>query len=225
VELENVTESMAAIGVEGPEAAAVQTAVGAPVPEGSFAHAAWEDATVAAISLTGQPGFRIYCPAEQRSALVERLEKAGAKPANEDDARLVRIENGKPVYGEDIRETSLPQETQQVHALHFTKGCYIGQDIVERIRSLGHVNRLLMGLRIDSIEPPAAETKLSSEGSEAGEITSAGFSPALGKVVALGYLRAQYAVPGVTLKAGDADAITTPVAGSRGAGPAQNAGY
>src|SRR5690349_19849571 len=68
VELENVTETTTAIGVEGPTAAAVLTSAGAPVPSGSHAHDAWEGATVAAVSLTGQPGFRIYCPAEQRGS-------------------------------------------------------------------------------------------------------------------------------------------------------------
>ncbi len=72
--------------------------------------------------MTGQPGFRIYSSAEERAGVVRLLESAGAKPADLDDARLVRMENGKPVYGEDIRETSLPQETQQMHALSFSKG-------------------------------------------------------------------------------------------------------
>src|SRR5438034_10686447 len=121
-------------------------------------------------------------------------------------------------------DTRLPQATQQPHALHFSKGCYIGQEIVERIRSRGHVNRLLMGLRFDSTEAPAAGTKLTVNGAEVGEITSAAFSPALEKVVALGYLRAQYAVPGASVKAGDIDGITTAPAGSPEAARVPTAG-
>ena len=90
--------------------------------------------TKAPFSLTGQPGYRIYCAAGEMTRIVGQLEAAGARPATADDARLVRIENGKPRYGEDIRETSLPQETQQMHAVSFTKGCYLGQEIVERIQ-------------------------------------------------------------------------------------------
>ena len=66
---------------------------------------------------------------------------------------MVRIENGKPRYGEDIRETSLPQETQQMHAVSFTKGCYLGQEIVERIRAQGQVNKKLVRMELEGAEP------------------------------------------------------------------------
>jgi len=188
VELENVTEATAAIGLEGPNAPAVLLAAGAPVPAAGFAHLPWGSHTVAAVSLTGQPGFRIYSSAEERAGVVRLLESAGAKPADLDDARLVRMENGKPVYGEDIRETSLPQETQQMHALSFSKGCYLGQEIVERIRAMGRVHRKLERLELDGAEPVAPGTKLTVEGREA-EITSSIYSPHLGKVIALAYVR------------------------------------
>src|SRR5262245_34474770 len=112
-----------------------------------------------------------------------------------------------------------------MQALHFRKGCYIGQEIVERIRSRGHVNRMLVGLRIDSTEAPASGTRLSAGGVEVGEITSAAFSPGLEKVAALGYVRSQYAVPGVDLEAAGANAITIPVTGAPAADPAPTAGY
>jgi folate-binding protein YgfZ len=188
VELENVTEGTAAIGLEGPNAAVVLMAAGAPVPAAGFAHLPWGGNTVAAVSLTGQPGFRIYCSSEERGGAVRLLESAGATPADLDDARLVRMENGKPLYGEDIRETSLPQETQQMHALSFSKGCYLGQEIVERIRAMGRVHRKLERLELEGAEPVAPGTKLTVEGREA-EITSSIYSPHLGKVIALAYVR------------------------------------
>lgn len=188
VELENVTAGTAAIGLEGPNAALVLMAAGAPVPEAGFAHLPWGGHTVAAVSLTGQPGFRIYCSAEERVDAVQLLENAGAKSAGSDDARLVRMENGKPLYGEDIRETSLPQETQQMHALSFSKGCYLGQEIVERIRAMGRVHRKLERLELEGAEPVAPGTKLTVEGREA-EVTSSIYSPHLGKVIALAYVR------------------------------------
>jgi aminomethyltransferase len=202
VALEDVSESLTAIGVEGPKAAEALAAMGAPVPEAPYAHVDWDGRIVARVNATGEPGFRIFGS------------KLTFTPADGESVRVVRLEHAKPRYGEDIFDTTLPQETQQTHALNFTKGCYIGQEIVERIRSRGHVNRLLVGLRIDATEPPTAGTKLSADGAEAGEITSAAFSPALGKVVALGYVRAQFAAPNTALKAGDCSAITTPVAGS-----------
>jgi aminomethyltransferase len=188
VELEDVTARTAAIGLEGPGAAAVLAALGAASAEAAYAHAAWGDAMVAAVTVTGQPGARIFCPAEQAAGVVHRLEAAGAVEASAEDARLVRIENGKPRYGEDIRETSLPQETQQMHAVSFNKGCYLGQEIVERIRAQGRVNRKLMRVVLEGGEVPVAGTKTTVDGAEA-EVTSAVVSPASGEVVALAYVR------------------------------------
>ena len=212
VTLEDSSDSLSALCFEGPMADRALASMKAPIPEAPYSHADWNGWIVARVSSTGAPGFRIFGPNE---ALARFL------PVDEESARIVRLEHARPRYGEDIFDTTLPQETQQSHALHFTKGCYIGQEIVERIRSRGHINRMLVGLRIDAVEPPAAGAKLSTlDGAEAGEITSAAFSPALGKVVALGYVRAQYGATGTQLKAGGAIAVTSPVAGSREAAPA-----
>jgi tRNA-modifying protein YgfZ len=202
VELEDVTEATACVALEGPGAAAVLAQTGATNP-GDSAHAAWGERTVAAISATGQPGVRIYCAAADASELRGELEAAGALLASAEDARMVRIENGKPRYGEDIFEKSLPQETQQMHAISFTKGCYLGQEIVERIRAQGHVNKKLVRLEIAGSEAPDRGTKALMGGVEAGEITSAVYSPFLGKVAALAYVRTQYAEPGAQLTVGD----------------------
>ena len=191
VELEDITEKTASLGVEGPNAAAIRDGVSAP------------EFTVVDASLTGQPGFRVSCAAEKRAELVHLVEAAGAVAATAEDARAVRIENGKPRYGEDIRETSLPQETQQMHALSFTKGCYLGQEIVERIRAQGHVNKLLVRLAVEAAEPVAVGIKLTAEGKEAGEITSSVRSPRSGRVAALGYVRTPYASSETVLQAGE----------------------
>src|SRR5262249_50715955 len=111
----------------------------------------------------------------------------------------------KPRYGEDIRETTLPQETQQMQALSFTKGCYLGQEIVERIRAQGHVNRKLVRVEIDG-GCPAGGTELMADGTGAGDITSCAMSPQSGKAVALAYVRTAHAIAGAELRAGDAAA-------------------
>src|SRR4051812_14447289 len=108
VELEDVTDTTAAIGVEGPSA---------PPPRADF--------TTAPFAVTGQPGYRIYCSVEQKPEVIRLLEAAGVRPATAEDARIVRIENGKPRYGEDIFDTTLPQETEQMQAVSFNKGCYL----------------------------------------------------------------------------------------------------
>jgi folate-binding protein YgfZ len=206
VELEDVSAATGALALEGPSAVTVMHALGAPTPEPEYAHAPWGDFTVAAVSLTGQPGFRIYGGMEQVRELMGRFSAAGAAAATEDDARMVRIENGRPRYGEDIREASLPQETQQMHAVSFTKGCYLGQEIVERIRAQGRVNKKLVRVEVEAAEAPAPGAKLTSAGSEAGEITSAVYSPECSKVLGLAIVRTPFADAGTALEAGGAKA-------------------
>jgi len=188
VELEDVTAGTAAIGLEGPGAPAMLAAMGAPLPEGEYSHAAWGTMTVAAVTVTGQPGARIYCLAEEAAGLAARLEAAGAAGASAEDARVMRVENGKPRYGDDIGDTRLPQETGQMHAVSFQKGCYLGQEIVERIRAQGRVNRKLARVVLAGGEIPAAGTKTMVAGAEV-EVMSAVVSPETGEVVALAYVR------------------------------------
>jgi tRNA-modifying protein YgfZ len=196
VEVEDVTDAIWAIGVEGPTAAEVLAAARIPTPASPYAHQACGQFTVANVSATGQPGFRIFGPAGEEPPLLD-----GVVPASEADVHRLRIENGRPRFGEDIRETTLPQETQQMHAVSFQKGCYIGQEIVERIRAQGHVNKKLVRLVLETQAAPAAGTKLTMDGKEAGEITSAVSSPDDG-VVALAYVRVPHAEPGSVLDAG-----------------------
>jgi folate-binding protein YgfZ len=197
--------------VEGPHAAAELAAIGAPVPEVEYGHAPWNGGIVERVSETGGPGFRIFMPEEAKAEWIARLESAGAVRATPGEVRIVRLEHGKPRYGEDIFDTTLPQESQQMHAVHFAKGCYIGQEIVERIRSRGRVNRLLVKLEVEGEAPLDGGTKVTADDAEAGEITSSAFSPALGKVVALAYLRAQYAADATVLQSGGrAATVRTP---------------
>jgi tRNA-modifying protein YgfZ len=199
VEVEDITGDTWALGLEGPGAAAVLGAENAPVPGNAYAHLAWGPFTVANISVSGQPGFRIFGPADRQAPLREWA----VTTASEADVQQVRIENGRPRFGEDIRETSLPQETQQLHAINFQKGCYIGQEIVERIRAQGHVNKKLVRLAIEADSAPPPGTSVSVEGKEVGEITSSVHSSEAGGVAALAYVRVPYADhPAMLLDAG-----------------------
>ena len=137
--------------------------------------------------------------------MIAALDAQGIAEATPDDARTVRIEHGRPRYGEEITERYLVQETGQLQAVHFSKGCYLGQEIVERVRSRAQVHRVLRRLDVDTAETPSAGSKFkSADGqADAGEIASAAFSPALGKVVALAYVRTQFAEPGTELRLGD----------------------
>lgn len=202
VTLEDASTAFCVLAVEGPLARDLLARAGAPVPEAGWAYTNWAGVTVAQVSATGQPGYRLFAPAQRQMELRETLARAGALRADADAVRTVRIENGQPRYGEDIFDTTLPQESRQMHAVNFNKGCYLGQEIVERVRARGHVNRLLMSLSIDTAEPPARGAKLTADGAEAGEITSAAFSPASGKMAALAYVRAPQARKGAVLSLG-----------------------
>jgi tRNA-modifying protein YgfZ len=212
VTLENVTPTLATIAVEGPKSSDVLTAAGAPALQTSYgANVELGTALVARLSVTGSLGFFIIAPVAEKDEIIRTLHAAGAVPADEEAFRVVRLEHGKPRYGEDISERYLAQEANQADALHFQKGCYLGQEIVERLRSRGLIQRVLKPLEIEGQTPPEPRTKLQISGAPAAEITSAVYSPALGKVAALGYVRVEHAEPGTEMAAGELRArVRTP---------------
>lgn len=195
VTLEDITSETYCLGLEGPRSGELAQGAALPAPHHRLSHIEWGEASVAAIAMTGAHGVRIYGALARRDEVVQTLEGVGAIAASPEDAEAARIHNFRPRYGHDITEASLPQETQQMHGLHFQKGCYLGQEIVERIRSRGHVNKTLMGFRLegDGVPPPGAP--LFAGGKEAGEVTSAVPSPE-GKVSGLAMVRVPYNKPG-----------------------------
>jgi folate-binding protein YgfZ len=206
VTLEDARGELSVIAVEGPASAELLERLGLPAPSGEYAHVAAGEVRIAKVSSTGQQGFRLFLPASSKPVLMQRLQAAGVPEATADEQRIVRLEQHKPRYGEDISDRYLVHETRQMHAIHFSKGCYLGQEIVERVRSRGQVHRLLSPLTIACPEPYAPGTPLKAGEAAAGEITSAAFSPALGKVVALAYVRSEYTAPGTKLAAGGHEA-------------------
>jgi len=214
VTLEDRTAATATIAIEGPDAAEVLRRAGATPPDRDYGTAPWGDRLVARINSTGNLGFFIFAPLEDKAALIAALEMAGAAPADWESFRVVRLEHGKPRYGEDITDRFLAQEANQPHALNFNKGCYLGQEIVERVRSRGQVHRVLMPLQLDTNTPPEPGSKLHIGEANVAEITSAAFSPALGRVVALGYVRTEHARPHTAMTLGEVQAeVAGPVAG------------
>jgi folate-binding protein YgfZ len=204
VTIEDVTGQLANIAIEGPDAAAALARLGAPVPEADYAALAWDERLVARVSSTGAGGFSVMLPIQEKEGFVAALRAADIAEASPDDARIVRIEHGRPRYGEEITERYLVQETGQMHAVHFSKGCYLGQEIVERVRSRAQIHRVFRRLEIAGVDPPAPGTKLKLGEADAGEIVSAALSPALHQVVAMAYMRTSFAEPGTELHLGEA---------------------
>jgi aminomethyltransferase len=191
VTLEDVTDQWVTIAVEGPEAV---RAVGPKPPQAPFSWVADGARVIARLDSTGSEGYFILAP-------VSEHVRVDLPEATFDDARIVRIEHGRPRYGEEITERQLLAETDQMHAVHFNKGCYLGQEIVERVRSRAQIHRILRRLEIDTLDPPLPGLK-----TDQAEIASAVFSPALGKTVALAYVKTQFAGSGSELKIGGCSA-------------------
>src|SRR5712692_5829328 len=194
VQLENITAQMATVGLEGPKADEV---AGVAIPAESDAHVETEGMIVARSSATGQPGPRFFLDVARKVELIARLESRGAVPAAAEDARVVRVENGIPRYGVDFGDTTLPQETrQETRAVHFNKGCYLGQEIVERIHARGQVNKLLMKVAIEGEEPPEQGSALLAGDQEIGKLSSPVYSPRESPCLGLAILRREFARPG-----------------------------
>jgi aminomethyltransferase len=206
VTLEDLTGQTATIAVEGPKAMEALANAGAQVPEREYSIATWGERTVVRTSYTGAPGFFVVTTLDDREALIQEVERAGIEAAGADAAEVVRLERGKPRYGPDISERYLAEEANQTRALHFDKGCYLGQEIVERVRSRGQIHRRLLPVHLETGDVPPAGTKLQSGDKDAAEITSAAYSPALGKTVALAYVRNDYK-PGDRLRLGEVGAV------------------
>ena len=147
--------------------------------------------------MPGVESYEIWLTPEDHDQLWNKLLESGGQPVNPATLELLRIAAGIPRYGQDIRERDLPQETEQSRALNFNKGCYVGQEIVERIRSRGAVHRKFTGFEVEG-PLPAIGARIQSEGRDIGEITStANLSlPAGERSVALGYIRRELATSG-----------------------------
>ncbi len=192
VTIDDETNAYAVIGLEGPEFEAAARQLQLPVPGSKDEIRPWGEGFIIRAATTAGDGLRIFLPIGRKLEFVTQLQDAGFTQASADEADVVRIENGIPSYGTDIGERYLVQETGLLHAIHTNKGCYLGQEIVERVRSQGQVHRHLSRVRITGKNVPLPGTKLTTiDGKNGGEITSSAYSPAFDEIVALAYLRTE----------------------------------
>jgi folate-binding protein YgfZ len=157
------------------------------------------------IVFRSKAGEDVFVPKEAAENFRNELLKANAVEISEELQEVLRIENGTPLYGVDMDETTVVLETGLDEAVSFTKGCYIGQEIIARIHFRGHVAKKLTGLIFEDENAavnPNDEIK-SPEGKNAGRVTSATFSPKLEKTIALAYVRYDYLSPETELKVND----------------------
>jgi len=195
VEVTDARKRLGALGVVGPQSREVLAKPGVEVPELAalqLADLTWQDLGITLVHTDDTAGnsYEIWAAPETLAKLEKALLAAGSTLISPAALELHRIGLGVPRYGHDIRERDLPQETGQERALHYAKGCYVGQEIVERIRSRGGVHRTFAGFAVHGLLP-APGTKIRSEDKDVGEITSSAVLPLTegDKAVALGYVR------------------------------------
>jgi folate-binding protein YgfZ len=218
VEIEDLSEKVTVVGITGPQSGEALTCLGLNKDLGTLqlVDANFNGSSVAVMRGDNPafPNYELWVPAEHADSIWNALLQAGAVEVHEQTLETFRILCGIPKVGQDTREKTLPQETGQERALNFNKGCYIGQEIVERIRARGAVHRAFVGFEVEG-NVPAAGTKIQSEGKEVGEITSVAAEPLKGKQLALGFVRREFLANDKALTAGEAEvkAATLPFSG------------
>jgi len=174
--------------------------------------------TVLRATYTGEDGFDLICDVGSAGELWDALVAADARPAGWDALEVLRIEAGMPRYGVDADDSNVITEANLDDAVSYTKGCYVGQEIIARIHWRGHVAKKLSGLLLDdegSAARPGAKLKTADGARDAGRITSVAHSPRLGRQIALAYVRYDFLEPGTELSVageGDGDAGRATVA-------------
>jgi len=208
VQLASLAGSLRGVWIHGPRAAATL----ARAVAGADSLDAWSEyqhsrlefggnpVVVARISQLGVPGFCAYIAPEHRDALIQALIANGAAVVDQAVIDAHRIEAGYPVFGTDMTDDTIPLEAGiESRAISFTKGCYVGQEIVIRVmhRGGGRVARKLVGLRVEG-DAPKRGARIVSGDRDIGFVTSVATSPTLG-TIALGYTHRDFTAPGTAV--------------------------
>ena len=213
VEIADRSREYVILSLQGPKAMELLLKVAggeAELPARSKQHAMInvEGAAVCVVceSHTGEAGYDLIAPRASAPAIAALLADVG-KPfgaawVGEAAEKILRVEAGIPRYGVDFSEDNLLLEVGIDHAFSFTKGCYLGQEVVERIRSRGHINKKLCGFLIDGDQAASRGDVIEAESKNAGRITSSVVSPRLQRPIAMGYVHRDFWAPGTTVTIG-----------------------
>ncbi len=229
VQLGDVTGTFAQVAVVGPEAAsAVARVIGgvtadalASLPEHGNVRAQWAGgaAIVVRVTDTGEPGFDLLVEQRRAVELNTALSAIEVAPVDAATADAIRIESGIALFHRDMDEETIPLEAGiESRAISFTKGCYVGQEVVIRVLHRGHgrVARRLVGLTFEGSQPPAPGAKIRAGEREVGEVTSSTVSPALQRPIALGYVHRDFVEPGTKVSVEGASGEVTALPFVRG---------
>ncbi len=212
-ELRDRSAETAMLGIHGPRASEILRGLDPGLPDllehGQASITIADQGAVAIGSRElGLPGVDLWLAPAACEPVWEALRKAGAIPIGSDAAELLRLEAGRPRFGAELDEETLPLEAGLERAISYDKGCYVGQEIIARATYRGHVNQKLVGLWIsgESEAPPGAA--LSAGGKELGRIRSSAISPWFDRPIALGYVRREAVQPGTPLELPDGRTAT-----------------
>jgi len=218
--VKDLTDETALFSVQGKSAADIVRRVlgdGAANVERQnvvIAHLADLKLTIIRATHTAEDGFDVFTDVNIGGALADALTTAGAVPISNETFEVLRIEAGVPRYGIDMDDSNVVTETNLDDAVSFTKGCYIGQEIIVRIKHRGHVAKRLTGIVFDGKDPVARNARIiSNDDKEVGKVTSSTFSPQLDRAIALGYLKYDYLAPGTDVKVRAADGEVSAIVG------------
>jgi folate-binding protein YgfZ len=175
------------------------------LPQNGVVQSNWRNVpvTIVRATHTGEDGFDVVVDSSRKAELQQALEVAGAQPIGEDTFEILRVEAGIARFGQDVDETNVVPETNLDDAVSYTKGCYVGQEIIVRIKHRGHVAKKLTGLRFETDQQIEAGAEIRSlDNQEIGRVTSAVISPRLGSI-GLGYVRYEHLAEGTRIVVGD----------------------
>lgn len=215
VQLGDVTDTFAVVTLVGPDAALMVTALtgtdlgvlaALPTHGNLRSTVSGQPVIVLRVADTGEPGFELIVPVDAATAVRVQLLEAGAVEADAATAEQLRVEAGVARFGSDMDEDTIPLEAGiESTAISFTKGCYVGQEVIIRVLHRGHgrVARKLVGLTFEAGDPVLEPgTPLQADEKEIGAVTSSTFSPSLGRPIALGYVKRDFMEPGTRVAAG-----------------------
>jgi folate-binding protein YgfZ len=217
VQTSDLSEEYAVLGVLGPKASAILDSwAGQPLSlDKPYSHRKSDDCRIVLSDI----GYDIWVPRGQADNILRFFAGNGATAIDHGTWDVLRTEAGIPIYGMDIDETTTMPEIG-ANGISYDKGCYIGQEVVAKVKYIGHVNRRFVGLTISGNDIPEMKSPIRKGGREVGYVTTALFSPALNKPIALGFVsRAAYA-PGSEVEIGTslATIVDLPFTPGRSAG-------
>ncbi len=208
VTISDESEKTAIVGLQGPKALKILNGLlDVPADVEMYGNAEVElNKEVLRIcrrSYTGEVGYDLWVNPDQANRVFRLLVEAGATPAGDRAMEILRIESGLPRYGMDVDDRVTPLEAGMADAVDFTKGCFIGQEVLAKMQNLGRPRRFLVGTVVEGDDVPNPETELASDGKVVGLIKSGIRSNTLGQTICLTSVRRGFEVPGTQLSFAD----------------------